>query len=198
MNGNRRTGQVPPTPDLVKGGRRVSGAIGLIVKRPTSVRSGALAGCCAVHIVIVACVAWYCVDAVWTSAPIGASAAPLSPLVFQAAWIAGAVVLLAIGPAFGGGAIRGPWIGADPTWTLPVGFVATGAVAWAGAVARMAVVALAPVPVYIAVHAMGGIDIVHLAVGVTVQAAAVALAPLAGVVWSLWRDRVAHARAADD
>jgi len=140
-----------------------------------------LAALALVHAVLVGWVAWYIAEAAWGSAPLSASPTPLPAAAFAGAWMAGAALLAAAGPGVGAGAMRGRWVGPDPTVALPVGAAARAGSAWIAAAATLAVVGLAPAPLYVALHAMGSFALEDAVRPLLVQAGAIALAPLAGI-----------------
>jgi hypothetical protein len=152
-------------------------------------RSAALASLCTVHTLVVGWVAWYCAESIWSSAPFGVSATPLPPLAFHAAWTAGAVFLLAIGPAIGSGALQGPWVGGNPTLGLPIGHLARVVRAWIESALSLTIIALAPLPLYLALFAMGGVTVSQLSGPVVWQAGAIAGGALTGIGCALWRRR---------
>ena len=152
-------------------------------------QDGAAATLAAVHAIVVTWVAWYVAEAAWISAPVGVSPTPLAPAAFQGAWIAGGLYLLAIGPAVGFRAARGPWFGADPTASLPLGGAGRTLTAWGAAAALLSVVALAPLPTYLALFEMGAFAASDVVRPLLLQAGAILAAPIVGVGIALRRSR---------
>ena len=142
---------------------------------------GALAALAAVHAILVTWVAWYVAEASWGSAPIGVSPTPLSPIAFQACWIAGALFLLGVGPAIGAGVFRGPWSESDPTRSLSLGILGRTAPAWCASAAILILVALAPLPTYLVLAEMGSFSGSQITQPLLAQGAAIAIAPMPGI-----------------
>jgi hypothetical protein len=140
-----------------------------------------LATLAALHAVLVAWVAWYVADAGWASTPISASLTPLPSVVFVSAWVAGSLVLLVTAPVLGAGAVRGGWVGPDPTLALPVGLATRTLSAWSAAVGGLTLVGLAPLPIYIGLYELGGIELSDIAWPVLAETGIIVLAPLVGV-----------------
>ncbi len=105
--------------------------------------------------VVVAGVVWYLVEFTWGSAPLSASRTPLHPATFTGGWLAAFIGSLTLAPLFGAAAMRGPWVGSDPTRALPIGHGSRLLVAWIAAAIAAAVVGVAPIPVYVALYEMG-------------------------------------------
>lgn len=143
---------------------------------------GAVAGLAVLHTTLVAWVAWYLVEAAWSGAPPSASRTPLPPMTFTGAWIAAVVALLAMGPAVGVRAARGAWDGTDPTATLPIGSGTRLLSAWLGSAAVLGVVALAPLPVYLALLEMGAFAPAAVPAPFVTHLAVIGLGPLPGIV----------------
>ena len=96
--------------------------------------------------------------------------------------------LLAVGPAIGAAAMAGPWIGPDPTLALPLSRAARVAWACAASGTILAVVGLAPLPIYVSLYALGAFAPSELAWPALLQAAAIAVALLVGIAILLaWR-----------
>jgi hypothetical protein len=134
---------------------------------------------------VVGWVAWYLVEVTWSSAPLSASRTPLHAVTFSGAWGAALLGLLAMGPLIGAAAVRGPWIGVDPTLALPIGSGNRLVSSWAAASVTVAVAAAAPVPVYLALYEMGAFAPAEIGQPLVLHAAAIVLGPLAGIVPSL-------------
>lgn len=143
----------------------------------------------ALHSLVIAWTAWYLAEAAWSAAPLSASPAPLPRETLVAPWVIGTLLLLVIGMAAGASAIRGPWVGPDPILGLPVTLASRAAAAWVSSVALLGIVAVAPLPIYLALLEMASIAMPAISVAVLVQAGAIALAPLAGIGLALARRR---------
>ncbi len=150
-------------------------------------RGSTLAWLCAIHVLIATWVAWYCVDAVWASAPLGVSPTPLPPLVFTAVAITGGMFVMAIGPGIGAAMLRGPWMGGNPTLALPFGSVARAIRAWADSVCALSLIAVARLPLDLALFAMGGIAFPQFGWALLWQAGVMLVGPLIGIAVALWR-----------
>jgi hypothetical protein len=152
-------------------------------------QGGALATLSAVHAIMATWVAWYVAEATWVAAPVGMSPTPLAPAAFQGAWIAGGLYLLGIGPAVGFRVARSPWVGADPTASLPLGEAERTLSAWGASAVLLTVVALAPLPAYLALFEMGAFAVSDVAVPILLHVGAIAAAPIVGVAIALHRPR---------
>jgi hypothetical protein len=150
----------------------------------------------ALHAILVAWVAWFILEAGWASAPVSASPTPVSPVAFLGPAMAGAVFLLVLGPAMGARALAGPWTGPDPTSTLPVPDAARAASAWVASGSSLLVVALAPLPIYLALHELGAFTPAQSLGPLLGQIAIILLAPLAGIGTALVRRRLPAGSAA--
>jgi hypothetical protein len=153
-----------------------------LVLRSGSARTAFLA---AGHALVVGAVAWYVVEAAWGSTPISASFTPVSSVAFLIAWAAGTVYLLLVAPVVGAASVKGPWVGSDPTACLSVSIASRAAAAWAASVLVLSVVATAPIPVYLALEALGALSAEAGTGYVIVQAAIVLAAPLPGIAMAL-------------
>ena len=152
-------------------------------------QGGALATLAAIHAILVTWVAWYVAEAAWIAAPVGVSPTPLAPVAFQGAWITGGLYLLGIGPAVGFRAARGPWIGADPTTSLPLGGAGRALWAWGASAVLLTVVALAPLPTYLALFEMGAFAVSDVAGPLFLHVGAIVVAPIVGAGIALRRPR---------
>jgi hypothetical protein len=152
-------------------------------------QGGALATLSAFHAIVATWVAWYVAEAAWVAAPVGVSPTPLAPAAFQGAWIAGALYLLCIGPAVGFRVAQGPWVGADPTASLPLGEAGRTLSAWGASAVLLTVVALAPLPAYLALFEMGAFAVSDVAVPLLLHVGAIVAAPIVGVGIALRRPR---------
>ncbi len=144
-------------------------------------QSGALAALAATHTTLVAAIAWYVAEAKWGSASISASPTPLPAAAFVASWVGGTILLLGVGPWIGVGAVRGPWVGPNPTVWLPLGEIQRLVAAWLGSGSMLAVIALAPVPVYLTLFAMGAFTVPDLYAPLLAQSGVITAASLIGV-----------------
>lgn len=150
---------------------------------------GTLVSLAVLHAGLVAWVAWYLVEAEWSLAPLWASRTPLSGVTFHGSWAAGTLLLLAVAPLVGAAAVRGSWVGDDPTRSLPVDALTRLVWAWGAASVVLVVAGLAPLPVYLALFEMGAFTPSGLVWPVLAQSAAILLAPLAGIAVALARHR---------
>lgn len=153
-------------------------------------QGGTLATLAAMHAVLVTWVAWYVAEAGWSSAPVGVSPTPLASVAFQGSWIMGSLYLLGVGPAIGFRAVRGPWVGTDPTATLPFGRAERTLSAWGASAVLLTVVALAPLPTYLALFEMGAFTVSDLTMPLFLHLGVIVAGPMMGVGIALRRPRV--------
>lgn len=146
-------------------------------------------GLAAAEALVVGWTAWYMAEALWGSTSTAASLTPLSPLAFGVAWGAGAVVLFTLAPLVGARAAAGQWIGGDPTRATRARSSSLALSAWIDSVVVLSLASLAAMPVYVALHALGAIDVPRAAPYVVAHAAGVATAPLPGILLALLRRR---------
>jgi hypothetical protein len=152
-------------------------------------QGGTLATLAVVHAILVTWAAWYVAEAWWSSAPVGVSPTPLAPVAFQGSWIMGSLYLLGVGPAIGFRAVRGPWVGADPTATLPLGRAGRALSAWGASTVLLTVVALAPLPTYLVLFEMGAFTVSDLTVPLFLHFGVIVAGPIMGVGMALRRPR---------
>lgn len=133
------------------------------------------------HALVVGGVAWYVVDAAWGSVPVAASLTPVPRVAFAAAWIGGAIYLASIASAVGAASARRGWIGPDPTECSSLSAASRAIAAWSASVILLSVVAIAPVPVYLSLWALGAVTSEATICAITYLAIVLA-APLPGLV----------------
>jgi hypothetical protein len=134
-----------------------------------------------VHAVIVTWFAWYLADEAWAAATTSASPTPLPFRVFLWPWIAGCLVLLVSGVTAGTLAARGPWEGSDPMRALPVSTASRLASAWTASLLCVAIIALAPMPVYVCLWQLGAFTAASLAPVAAITIGVLATSTLSGV-----------------
>lgn len=142
---------------------------------------GAIVSLALVEATAAAWVAWYLADAVWSGAPLSASRTPVHPVVFAGTSTAAIALATLVGVIAGRAATRRAWVGPDPTAVLPVSRVRRWFERWAMAAAVVAVATSGVVPVYVAIAELGGVTPHHAVRALVGHAAAIALAPLAGL-----------------
>lgn len=131
------------------------------------------------HVLVVAWTAWYVVEAAWASSPISASRTPVPAMVFELAWRAGTALVVLSAPLVGAAMLA--WMRRGPA-SLPVGSAPYFVAAWMTSVLGLGIVAVAPLPVYVALRALGAVSSHTIVAHTLWQGVLIVVAPLPGLL----------------